>query len=362
MLQHSFDKMRYLCLVKQVDYIIVGLGIAGISFCERLQEAGKSFVVIDGPQPAATTVAGGVVNPVVLKRFTPIWNLPQFFAEAFPFYNKMVERLGVNFLQAVSLLRVLNSVEEQNDWLVASDKLSLSSFLSAEVFKNSNPNVHAPFGYGSVNEVFQINTPLLLDAYGEDLLQKEQLLSEAFEYDELQLDAETGIEYKNYRASKIVFAEGSGAIHNPLFNIECLIPKKGEYIVFKSVELNLDAILKGPIFIIPLGNDLYKAGATFDHHGKSPEITDTGKLQLETAVRKLIHCPFEVVDQMAGMRPTVKDRRPLLGALEHPNVLFYNGLGTRGLGMAPLLSQQLYDYAENNTPLPSEVNITRFQK
>jgi len=319
-------------------------------------------MVIDGPQPAASKVAGGVVNPVVLKRFTPIWNLPQFFEAALPFYTMMADRIGVNFLQEVSLLRVLNSVEEQNDWLVASDKRSLSSFLSAEVFKNSNPNVLAPFGYGGVKEVFQINTPLLLDAYRTDLIQKEQLLSESFEYEALQLDAATGIEYKNYRARKLVFAEGAGAIHNPLFSLDCLIPKKGEYIVFKSAELNLDAILKGPIFIIPLGNHLYKAGATFDHHGKSPEITETGKLQLETAVRKLIHCPFEVVDQMAGMRPTVKDRRPLLGTIEHPSVLFYNGLGTRGLGMAPLLSQQLYDYAENDTPLPSEVNITRFKK
>jgi glycine/D-amino acid oxidase-like deaminating enzyme len=78
------------------------------------------------------------------------------------------------------------------------------------------------------------------------------------------------------------------------------------------------------------------------------------------SLSKLIKCPFEVVDQMAGMRPTVKDRRPLLGILSSEHILFFNGLGTRGLGMAPLLSQQLYNFTEQNIPLPEEINIQRF--
>jgi len=51
-----------------------------------------------------------------------------------------------------------------------------------------------------------------------------------------------------------------------------------------------------------------------------------------------------------------------LGSISSREILFFNGLGTRGLGMAPLLSKQLFDYAENNTPLPDEVNIQRFIK
>ena len=356
--------------MKEVDYIVVGLGIAGLCFCEQLREHGKSFVVFDAGEQTATAISGGVVNPVVLKRFTPVWNVAQFLPQAFPFYQKLSERLKTPFLQRVGIDRILQSPQEQNDWLVASDTLRLSSFLSSEIIKNTNPSVEAPFGFGSVGDVFKIDTPSLLKGYRSELRKNGTLISENFDYLAMSPRYEqpkdslapqrSGIEYKNYRAGKIVFAEGAMAAHNPYFNVDCLIPKKGEYLVVKAPQLRLQSILKGSIFVIPLGADLYKVGATFDHKSSSYEITENGRTQLVASLRKLINCPFEVVDQMAGMRPTVKDRRPLLGILSNEHILFFNGLGTRGLGMAPLLSRQLYDFAEKNLPLPEDVNIQRF--
>ncbi|HFS67189.1 MAG TPA: FAD-dependent oxidoreductase, partial [Flavobacteriia bacterium] len=54
----------------KVDYIIVGLGLAGISFIERLKEHHKSFVVFENNSQNASKVASGLFNPVILKRFT----------------------------------------------------------------------------------------------------------------------------------------------------------------------------------------------------------------------------------------------------------------------------------------------------
>jgi len=145
-----------------------------------------------------------------------------------------------------------------------------------------------------------------------------------------------------------------------MFSIDSLIPKKGEYIIFKAPQLRLECILKGAFFIIPMGNDLYKAGATFSHGDTSYTVTSRGKDQLVAAVKKMISCPFEVVDQVIGMRPTVKDRRPLLGRISESKPIFFNGLGTRGLLMAPLLAKQLYNYAENSIPLSEEIDINRY--
>lgn len=345
--------------MKEVDYIVVGLGIAGICFCEQLREHGKSFVVFDAAEQTATAIAGGVVNPVALKRFTPAWNVAQFLPRSLPFFKKISERLETPFLQIMGIDRILHSVQEQNDWLVASDSLRLSFFLSSEIVKNTNTSVEAPFGFGSVAEVFKIDTPVLIRAYREDLLRSGNLISENFDYDAINSE-EQNIQYKKHSARKIIFAEGAGAINNPYFSVDCLIPKKGEYIVVKVPQLGLKSILKGPIFVIPLGDDLYKVGASFDHHATTCEITEEGKAQLVAKLKKIINCSFEVVDQMAGMRPTVKDRRPLLGTISQKNMIFFNGLGTRGLGMAPLLSSQLYDFAEHQTPLPDEINIQRF--
>lgn len=56
-----------------LDYIIVGCGLAGISFADLALENKKSIVVFDNASQPSSTVAGGMYNPVVLKRFTAIW-------------------------------------------------------------------------------------------------------------------------------------------------------------------------------------------------------------------------------------------------------------------------------------------------
>jgi glycine/D-amino acid oxidase-like deaminating enzyme len=44
---------------------------------------------------------------------------------------------------------------------------------------------------------------------------------------------------------------------------------------------------------------------------------------------------------------------------ENPNLVFFNGLGSRGFLMAPLLAEILYHYLENGKPLPKEMAISR---
>jgi len=55
------------------DYLVVGLGLAGVAFCNVLEQHNKSFTVISDASQQASTVAGGLYNPVILKRFTKAW-------------------------------------------------------------------------------------------------------------------------------------------------------------------------------------------------------------------------------------------------------------------------------------------------
>lgn len=66
---------------------------------------------------------------------------------------------------------------------------------------------------------------------------------------------------------------------------------------------------------------------------------------------------------MAGIRPTVKDRRPLVGV--HPkykNLFILNGLGTHGALLAPYTATSLYDFIENGKMIDKEMNITRHSR
>jgi glycine oxidase len=342
------------------DYIIVGLGIGGITFCDQLERHGHSFVVFDTAEESATAIAGGTINPVMLKRFTPVWKATEFFSEALSFYNELSMKLAVPFVDVMPIHRILNDVLERNNWLLASDTIKLSPFISSEIFTPENPSVVMPFGYGSVLHSFKLNLEMMLRAYRQYLIKKNCLISEKFDHSKL-IVGKKDIQYESFKARQIVFAEGAAAMNNPYFSLDCLIPKKGEYIIFKAPQLRLECILKGSFFIIPMGDDLYKAGATFAHGDTSYTVSGSGKEQLVAAVKKMISCPFEVVDQVIGMRPTVKDRRPLLGHISESKPIFFNGLGTRGLLMAPLLAKQLYDYTENNIPLSKEININRYE-
>lgn len=345
--------------MKQVDYIVVGLGIAGISFCETLRKNNKSFLAFDKKSNYSTLVSGGVFNPVVLKRFTAVWKGQEFLKKAIPFYTSISENLDVELLEKTSIFRIFNSVEEQNDWLVAGDKNNLSPFLSSEIIKNHNEAIQAPFGFGKVEESGKVNPSIFLSSYKKMLQQNNQLITEAFDYEKLQIE-ETCVTYQDIKANKVVFSEGASAIKNPYFPVENFVPNKGEYLFIKAPKLKSEVILKGALFIIPLGNDVYKVGATYSRNDHTTHTTEEARNTILKKLDKMISCDFEIIDQIAGVRPTVKDRKPLIGNLQHAAIYFFNGLGTRGILMAPLLAEWLYNFAEKNGDLPNEVNIKRY--
>jgi len=345
--------------MKKVDYIIVGLGIAGVSLCEQLQKHGKSFMIVDNGGDGSTAKSGGVFNPTVLKRFTAAWNASAFFPVAVNFYKSLSVKLGNDFFVETPIFRIFKSVVEQNNWSVASDKRELQKFLSTEFLKNENQSIKAPFGFGKVLGTAQIKTDSLLSTYRNFLENKGFLLSENFQYELIQQQENTVV-YKNISAKKILFAEGAKAVENPFFPTHTLIGNKGEYLIIKAPKLKLEALLKGSMYVIPLGNDNYKVGATYSRDDYSLTPTEIAREEILSKLKTFVNCPFELIGQTAGVRPTTKDHRPLLGSLiESPNLVFFNGLGSRGFLMAPLLSEILFGFLENSISLPKEMDIQR---
>ena len=345
-----------------LDYIIVGLGLSGLAVAEELEKRGKSFVVFEDNSQSSSYVAGGIFNPVILKRFTPAWNAAQQMETAIPFYRKLEQKLKLKFVHEWNIYRRFHSVEEQNDWFIATDKPNVAPFLDSDLKKNTNENLNADYSLGRVRHTGNIDTENLLDAYRDYLRKNDCLKMESLDYSELNYDSDR-VKYKDIKASKIIFCEGFGLKKNPFFNYLPLRGNKGEYITIYSGQLKLDFAVKSSVFLMPLGNDLYKAGATYDHQDKSPEITTSSKEKLVKELKKLINCEFEVVDQVAGIRPAVADRKPLVGS--HPEIdNFYccNGFGSRGVLIAPNMAPALLDHIENGTQLDAEIDLQRFNK
>lgn len=347
--------------MKHVDYIVVGIGIAGISFCEQLKAHNKTFVVFDNASQKSSTVAGGLYNPVVLKRFTSVWKSKEQLDLALPLYAQIERELQVKLDYKIPVYRKFASLEEQNDWFSASDKPLLSKFLSTEIIKNNSTYIDAPFGFGKVLETGRIDVKTMVRAYKTDLLNKGVLIELPFDYETLSVDSNK-LSYDPITATNIVFSEGYGITKNPYFKNLPLNPAKGELLIIHAPDLKIDYVLKSGVFLIPLGADRYIVGATYEWKDLSNEVSLKAKEVLLSKLRKLISCPFEVVDQVAGVRPTVKDRRPLVGQHEtHKNIFVLNGLGTRGVMIGPYVAKQLYNFIENKMPLEKDIDITRFQ-
>ena len=183
---------------------------------------------------------------------------------------------------------------------------------------------------------------------------------EKFYHNDLLFEGNLAI-YNNLQASKIVFCEGFGVKQNPYFNHLPLEEVKGEIITIHAPKLEIDFLLKSTLFVLPLGNHRYKVGATFNHKDKTSIPSIEGKEELVDKLKKVITVPYEIIDQSAGIRPAVKDRRPLVGVHDkYPQLAILNGLGTRGVMIAPSMAKELYGLLEEGIDLDPEINCNRF--
>ena len=344
----------------KIDYIIVGLGLAGVAFAEELIKANKSFVVFEDNSQNSSLIAGGVFNPVILKRFTPVWNGYQQIQKAIPFYQNLEKKLQQQFLERFSIKKVFKSIEDQNNWFTAIDKPYLSYYMNSKISTEKINGVIADFGLGELQHTGRVYTDLLIKSYRDFLKKKQQLFLEKFKYDKLKLNTQT-LKYKQIEAKKIIFCEGFGIKKNPFFNYLPLNEAKGELITIYAPGLKINFLLKSTVFVLPIGNYYYKVGATFNWKDKTSIPSKEGKQELIEKLKKVINVPYTIINQVAGIRPTVKDRRPLVGVHPiHQQLIILNGLGTRGVMIAPTVAENLYNHVEKSENLDKEIDIKRF--
>ncbi len=345
------------------DYLIIGGGLAGLCFASYCRQHDKTFLIIDSPKKSKSSlVAVGLYNPVVLKRFTAIWQADEQMQLAKVFYQNEETHLHANFYHDIPLFRKFANTEEQNDWFTACDKNTLAPYLNDKIIHQKISGVQSPLGYGEVHQSGYVDTKKFVKLSQQKLNKNNQLIFEEFDYDQLQITNEQ-IEYKNIQAKHIIFAEGFAINQNPYFNNLPLDGTKGEVISVRIPKLDASVILKSNIFVLPVGNDIYRVGATYDWKDKTNTPTEEGKKQLINDLKTLIDLPFELIDHKAGIRPTVRDRRPLVGTHhQHKNMHLLNGLGTRGVLLGPYLAKQLFDHIEKTAILPQEIDIKRYYK
>jgi glycine/D-amino acid oxidase-like deaminating enzyme len=344
----------------KVDVVLVGFGLAGLAVAEQLRRAGKSFVVIDQPQLGASHCAAGIYNPTILKRYTMAWEAPALLDEALGFYKELEGVLGTSFLYPLPIARVFSSISEQNQWMSASDQHQFKPYLLPKIQTETPTEVNAPLGYGRVVGVGRLAISELLLAYRTQLIPTTHFRKEPFLYDAFKSESKSVV-YKDIVANHIIFCQGAALRSNPFFKDLPLRGSHGDMLRIHAPGMDTTHIWKSRLFVVPQGNNEYWVGASFNNQRKDPVPTEKGKKWLMTHLNRLLDIPFTVIAHLGQVRPTVVDRRPLVGT--HPNdpkIHLLNGLGSRGVLTAPQMGVHLHRSIFENIPLPDTISITRF--
>jgi glycine oxidase len=347
---------------KKVDFLIIGQGLAGSCLALQLWKKNKDLFVIDNPSPnSASIVAAGLFNPVTGKLMTKTWMADQLFSYLHTFYRESEQILNERFFYPSPLYRPFLSIEEQNEWMGKSAGTAMQQYID-QIFSTSNfeAEVNDPFGGLLLKTCGYLNTNRMIGSVRKKLIEKQRFESEIFDESELEV-LENSIRYRGIEAGKIIYCNGLGSLKSRFFQQLPIRPLKGEVLLVR-LNQTLKRIYNRGVYIVPTDSErVYKVGATYNAKDTSEGVTGEGKAELIERLSALIRMPFEVLGQEWGLRPTTIDRKPIIGSLStHPNVVIFNGLGTKGVSLAPFFSNQLVNWLVGEGEIESSVNVNRF--
>ena len=343
-----------------VDFIIVGQGLAGTCFAFELIKQNKTFVIIDEHKTTTSSqIALGVYNPLILKWFTKPWKIDSQLKYFYIFYNEINNFLKNNFFDNTGIYKFLKTPYDQNNWLTKHTVSGRNIYMSSELYSISNKGLRNKEFYGFIKSAGRVNIKLLLNTFRTFCKTENQIIEEKFNHDKLIINT-SSVSFKHITANNIIFCEGYNVIHNPYFKDLNLKPTKGEILNIYCKGLNVKEIIHSGLLFIPLGQDYYSIGATYNWEDINNKPTQEAKKKIITLLDSFLNRPYKIINQLAGIRPSTIDRRALIGShTKHKNIYILNGLGTRGVLLAPYLSQVLINSIYFNKSIPKEVNINR---
>ncbi len=341
------------------DIIIIGRGIAGVVLSETLHVMGKRAVVFDVPKAnAASPAAAGIVNPVAMRRIIASWRAAELLELAEPFYRSLEREYGQVLWHPLPLVRLFANEREAQDWPQRMRDPEVGPFLSDGALPGFDADkFNAPHGYGVVKRCAWLDVEAMREAHRS----KWTAMNALVEHEVLPTDmliTEDGVEVFGCSAPWIVWCNG------PFATLPGLVPTRGEVMTLHLPELATEAMVHRNGFLLPVGNNNYKLGSTFAWADVWSGPSESGREELLRKLMNLTPGPSPKErgnggEVTAGVRPASRDRRPLLGQVA-PHQAVFNGLGSRGVLLAPWCAQHLAAHLFNAAPLDPEVDQARF--
>ncbi|UCS91895.1 FAD-binding oxidoreductase [Echinicola marina] len=347
----------------EVDFLLIGQGIAGTVLSYKLHQAGKSVCILDkASDNNSSRVAAGLFNPVTGRKMVKTWNADNLFPEILPLYAELEQLIGKRVIYSKPIYRPFNTIEEQNEWMGKSIEAGLQAYLSEVRLNSLYPEVNDPYGGIMLKNSGYVDINTLLDGYREWFEEFACIRDEV--YDETQLGKKAGKwKYKDIEAEKIVYCNGLGAMKSCFFDFLPFAPVKGEILEMKD-DFTPNEIINRGVFRITMPDHTIRVGSTYSWHDLDTGPTERAKKEIFERLNKIVPTEEkELCSHKTGIRPATKDRKPFLG--KHPDgesVYIFNGFGAKGVSLVPYYSNMMFDLLESQIEPEKDVNISRFFK
>lgn len=323
--------------------LVIGNGIAGALLSYRLRQKGAFVDLADAEMPSTSSqVAAGIINPVTGQRFVKSWRFEEFFPEAMRVYQQLEQELGVQLWEERPILRLLATPGEVNDWSVRCALPEYAGYLDEQSDAGGwSPVVKPGFQVGVLRNAGRVSFPNLTTAWRQKLQAEGRYLNQHISHEDIKS------KLKDYDA--ICCCRGAMDADNPYFPDLKWKLAKGEALVVRLTERPADyappEMLKKTIMLTAIAPGQIWVGGTYEWNTSDKGPTKEGRKFLEEHLQQLIAEPYEILEHRAAIRPTTHDRRPYLKQSDvDPRVFLFNGLGTKGALMGPLLSDEMADF------------------
>ena len=342
----------------QVDFLIVGQGLAGSLLAQELRRRGRTVhVVDDGWKSAASQVAAGLMTPLTGRRFTLTKDYPELFAAA---KERLTER-GV--FRPTTVYRMFVDDEQRGKGLKRTECRSCQPFIERVTSAQGelDPNLTDTFGGALMNGAW-VDLPKLLADVRSELLADGSLTVAAFDPAEAVAHVE-GINWRQIRAGAIVYCDGYKSAQRGPFKYLPWQPAKGEALTLRASVADKPYILNREGWALPLGQGVWRTGTNWQWDQLDETPTEPQKEKLIRRFRSYFaqEVQVEVTAHIAGVRPCTSDNHPFMGTHpEQARTHLFGGLGPRGTVWAPLMADEMASYLCEGTSLRPECNLSRF--
>jgi glycine oxidase len=348
----------------KIDYLIVGQGLAGSLLAWHLLERGQQILVLDRDQAVtASKVAAGLVTPISGQQFSLPADIHTTLDLAQKTYRAMEARLGEVFYHDLPIVRLFQGAAEVSAWQKRLHNPE-RAFLYRDFYRDLAMDadlVHAEHGGFELQKGGWLNVRRLLEKMKEYLLLRNSYRVAAAASREVVPRPGGGVGWQEVTARQIIFCEGWQARENHYFSNIPMNNARGDILRIHCQPLAEERrILNRNGWLLPLGDGVFRAGASYDHSFADENPQPGGRREVEQKISGIIKPAFSILAHEAAIRPIIKRSQIYMGRHPlFPDLIYFNGMGSKGALNGPIHTLALVEHLLTGKPVAAQNDIAR---